>query len=613
MALAASAAAPSPASAQDCPLGILCPPGQPAPPGPPPEPLPKPVGVSEGEFGDPGNSGFIDDPAVAPPFRIRWVASTPGPIVRAPLVASGKVVFLLGPGSGGERDLVALDPTSGRRIWTSKVGPAEQVVHAAGRFFVATTAGEVVAIDAGTGARVWEREVYNIDRAPLIAAEGGTLYAVRPLGGAPDPIRALAAADGSVIWQAEGPGGIPGLDSQHVYLVDQCENVLALRRGSGAAVWRRGGSCAEGLAGVATLSAGRLLLADVGALDPATGRVLWSADSDPNEGADVLANGDVVVRAELGAWTGNRLATGARLWDTAITGSAELPDPRDRHEVRPIVVGDLAFGMAGDGTVSAVELEGGRTIWRGGIAAQGLPHTGVDAPAPRIGAGAGALLVPVGRNLVAFESELRPLAAGIDAGLSADEVLTGRTTDVLGLVGEELRGGRPEVSLLADPWPYGRFRRFATARATPRGFFHGRRRVARNTRFYAAVPGARTRRVTAYAYPRIRVGAVTGNRRRPVIGLRVRGPRSVSFARRSVVLYAGRAQSRRLTRIGTARLRRTGAGAAAARVRIRRLSSGGTVRVVACVTRIYRLGLGSPSDPLVARCGRPRITLRRIR
>ncbi len=110
--------------------------------------------------------------------------------------------------------MVALDAGTGKRIWTAEEGPMSPVWVAGGSVFLVSDSNELVRLSAETGNRIWgaklpffvkdkpkrQREVFA-HYGPVMA--GGRLYVASNDG----VIRAFDPRDGSLIGQAEIPGG----------------------------------------------------------------------------------------------------------------------------------------------------------------------------------------------------------------------------------------------------------------------------------------------------------------------------------------------------------------------------------------------------------------------
>lgn len=97
--------------------------------------------------------------------------------------------------------LVALDLTSGERIWTADDGAMGPVVVVGGAIFAVNDQAELVRLDAETGARVWAEplpyfEARRIARRKAIVAHYGPVLA------------------GGRLWVASGDGAVRGFDPE---------------------------------------------------------------------------------------------------------------------------------------------------------------------------------------------------------------------------------------------------------------------------------------------------------------------------------------------------------------------------------------------------------------
>jgi hypothetical protein len=267
-----------------------------------------------------------------------------------------------------------------------------------------------------------------------------------------------------------------------------------------------------------------------------------------------------------------------------------------------IAVGHDVYGVHEDvhlnRAIVALDSETGKSLW-----AAPLPRLSADDRRPIVAVAPGLLLVATAGKIVAFRSALRPARGGVALGAGAFDVIAGRPFGLIGVLGADLRGPRPDVALEAAGWRAGGFRRVGSLRPDRDGGFAGGLTTRRNARFRASAGGATSNVVTVYAYPHFKLGPF-----RPLGRTRAQTTGTVSaegarFGGHSLVLYLQRHGSPRLVRLGAGSLRAPHRGRARATIGFlppRHASSRDLVFV--CVTRQLRLGLGRPS-PLTRRCG----------
>jgi outer membrane protein assembly factor BamB len=205
----------------------------------------------------------------------------------------------------GQPAVRALDARTGRLVWRTYVGvPLQEPAVANGRVFVTTT-DRVVALNAGTGVRLWESARVGANVSPMAVVDGaicGTPIGASPLGaGTAPPAFGLDSATGHELWHADVPG-IPVTGTGSIVLFMSFEigmtqsasstTVQARHARSGRLAWKRTfpGGFAAAAAGVVYLGVGPHTLLAVAA---ATGTTLWSYRV-PAAGADMTVSGNTL-------------------------------------------------------------------------------------------------------------------------------------------------------------------------------------------------------------------------------------------------------------------------------------------------------------------------------
>ncbi|HET9754743.1 MAG TPA: PQQ-binding-like beta-propeller repeat protein [Myxococcales bacterium] len=223
-------------------------------------------------------------------YRRAWSAPLPGAL-RALAPAGGPILLEL----AGE--LAALDSGSGETLWRVPASPG--AVLRGGELVYAEPGDALVRIDAASGEVRWKRRLRGaLHPARLWALAGGVLRAL------PGEGLARVGDDGALTFRARLPGGEPELVAAAGSVI-----VAALRSG---------------------------LLAGV---DPADGRVLWRRK----------------LRASALAAAGARVLALSRGWLSCLDPESgkpawEAPMPYDAHSL--LVHDSAAFLLAGDGVLS---------------------------------------------------------------------------------------------------------------------------------------------------------------------------------------------------------------------------------------------------------------------
>ena len=162
-------------------------------------------------------------------LQLQWVYQTPvfGPWQSTPLVVDGVMYLTQRP-----NDVVALDARTGRVFWVySYATPSDHraccgsnnrgVAILGNRVFMATLDAHVVALDAATGAELWDVELadrhlaYSFTLAPLVVEDKVIIGSAGGDRGIRGFITALDAATGEEVWRFHtipGPGGAGARD-----------------------------------------------------------------------------------------------------------------------------------------------------------------------------------------------------------------------------------------------------------------------------------------------------------------------------------------------------------------------------------------------------------------
>ncbi|QUS36874.1 PQQ-binding-like beta-propeller repeat protein [Falsirhodobacter algicola] len=163
-------------------------------------------------------------------------------IAAAPVVAQGRVF-----GMDSDAHLAAVS-TEGQLLWKTSLRPAGErsdisgggLAYGSGRILATTGYGELIALDAATGAIQWRQDL----GAPAIGAptvDGNSVYVVARDGTA----WSVDLANGRVEWTVTGTSEVagmigtasPAVSDAEVILPFSTGQVLAVRQQSGSRVW----------------------------------------------------------------------------------------------------------------------------------------------------------------------------------------------------------------------------------------------------------------------------------------------------------------------------------------------------------------------------------------
>ncbi len=241
--------------------------------------------------------------ALSPTPQLAWSASIgsgssrKNRIAAAPVVLAGRV-FTMDAGVA-----VTATSTGGATLWSTDLtadfdaggGQSGGGLAAAGETVFATTGyGEVVALNAATGAILWREELDTpVSGAP--ATDGTAVF----VSGRDGSAWALSATDGKVIWQVIGtPGSTTYVGSAAPTVGDRVvifpssggELMAVLKIGNGTRVWRtsmagkrlgRAYAFSSDITGDAVITGSKLIAGTASgrtvAMEAASGERLWSA------------------------------------------------------------------------------------------------------------------------------------------------------------------------------------------------------------------------------------------------------------------------------------------------------------------------------------------------
>lgn len=251
------------------------------------------------------------------------------------LAAEGDRLFV----NSAYGEVVALDAASGAVLWRQRLDAAAQGAPAVadGVVYVSGSDGWAWAIDAGDGKVIWQvagtpgssgylggAAPAVGDRSVIFPSAAGDLTAVLKIGG------------GTRAWQQSVAGrrlgrayafdqavtGDPVLAGGVVYAGTAAGRVIALKAGSGEVLW----TAAEGAMGPIAVAGGSLFLlgdeAMLARLDAATGRAIWEVQLPYFTAAKVRKH--KAVTAHYGP-----LVAGGRLWVASGDGFLRSFDPTD--------------------------------------------------------------------------------------------------------------------------------------------------------------------------------------------------------------------------------------------------------------------------------------------
>ena len=255
-----------------------------------------------------------------------------GKLTASPIVYDNKVYALDAAGK-----VSAFSTQGGAPIWQASSAPGSEkeqegfgggLAADGGRLYAATGFGYIVAFDAATGRKLWDKNVESPVRTSPTAVNE-RVFAVTRDG----RVYCLSASDGTELWSFRGmeerasllTNASPAVDGDVVIVPFPSGELVALRVSDGQAVW------SESLARTRTGSS-------------------MSAMSDAARPA--VDGGTVYAVGHGGRMVATSQKTGERLWSLTVPSLQA-----------PWVAGDAVFGVDTGGLVMAITRRDGKIMW----------------------------------------------------------------------------------------------------------------------------------------------------------------------------------------------------------------------------------------------------------
>jgi outer membrane protein assembly factor BamB len=358
---------------------------------------------------DAAHTGYQASDPLTPPLAQRWSVDLGGP-VSYPVIAGGLVFATAGYSGGRGARLYALDQGTGQSVWgpidLGGGGRVSGLVYEGGRIVAVNEMGSMQAFDAGSGARLWVKQITayqeTVRSAPV--AVDGIIY----LGGGQWTLYAIRASDGTTLWH-QGTNGAEysgaAVAGGVVYQVYDCQEAEAFDAASGSIVWHNPTTCSGPRASTPVVAGGRVYARESNTggpiLDALTGATVGQFSAGPAPAFDG-SKGYFLFDKALHAQ-----AIGGTVDSWKFDGDGSL-------NTAAIIVNSYVYVGSTSGNVYAINATTGAQAWS---ANAGAPVSYNDAnigtaPAPPfagLGAGEGVLVVPATTRLVEYSSGGGPL------------------------------------------------------------------------------------------------------------------------------------------------------------------------------------------------------------
>jgi outer membrane protein assembly factor BamB len=305
--------------------------------------------------------------SLAPPFRSVWTFRAKHLVEFPPGIAYGRLYFSDNPGV-----VFALSTQSGRPVWRYDAGRCQAASPAIGFRTVYMTFlnhppcnatggdGELVALNADSGAVRWRRSLGPSESSPLL--EGDRVY----VGDWNGMVYCFAARSGKLIWRFQADGKVKGglaFSNGRVYFGTYGSSVYALDAAKGTEIWKAGAQ--PGLVSTGTFYSTPAVAYDrvyIGSTDgkmysfgATSGALRWSQST----GGYVYSSPAVWhERVYAGSYSGSFFcfdaATGAVLWSFRANGPISGS---------PTLIAGRVYFSTLRGTTYALDALGGHEVW----------------------------------------------------------------------------------------------------------------------------------------------------------------------------------------------------------------------------------------------------------
>ncbi|WP_223262711.1 PQQ-binding-like beta-propeller repeat protein [Sphingobium sp. SCG-1] len=258
---------------------------------------------------------------------------------------------------------------------TPRARLASSPVISGGKLFVIDADARIIAMDAQTGARLWQTAMPAEGNGRSLFGGGVSVVGDRVFAstGVGD-VAALNVADGAIVWKKRPGGplrGAPTLANGHVYVMSQDNQIFALNQTDGETQWTESATLqVTAVFGVAAPAAAQGTViagyssGELNAYRYENGRTLWGdalsrtsistavatltdIDADP-----VIDRGRVFAIGQGGRMASYELVSGQRLWEINIAGIST-----------PSVAGEWVFVVTDDAKLLCVARATGKIRW----------------------------------------------------------------------------------------------------------------------------------------------------------------------------------------------------------------------------------------------------------
>ncbi len=261
----------------------------------------------------------LDAKRIDPPFRKVWAYNS-GALMEFSPVSVGKRIY----GVNNDGKAFALDANNGAKLWERDVGNlnASSPAHHNGRLFIVNLdPAQAVAIDAETGSEIWQRDLPGRSESSPVVADGKVVF-----GCESGEVFALNENTGEILWKTAVGGSVKGAPAYNdgvVYVGDYSGQLTAINVADGEVRWEsdaQGGGL--GSAGTfyatPTVAFGRVYIGSkdsrMYSFEASSGDLAWSHSTGDEiyAGAAVASTPETPPTVYFGSLDGNVYALDAK-------------------------------------------------------------------------------------------------------------------------------------------------------------------------------------------------------------------------------------------------------------------------------------------------------------
>jgi outer membrane protein assembly factor BamB len=290
-------------------------------------------------------------------IQVNSIGST---IATTPQPSAADSWTMFGQSAAGPRYSTSTAPRSSQLLWSTLFDSQirTSVTISGNRAYVGTFDGSIFALDASTGAEIWNFATGgSVWSSPTVAND--MVY----IGSNDFTVYALSTASGSKIWNFTTGGGVfssPTFVQEVVYVGSTDNNVYALDASNGAKIWNfsTGGQVRDSPAVVNGVVYVGSQDGNFYALNAATGVLLWSSTTGDGDtytnSSPAVVNGVVYVGSTDTNLYAFQASDGSKVWSYTTGGKVSSS---------PAVFGGVVYVGSEDGSVYAIDASSGSKKW----------------------------------------------------------------------------------------------------------------------------------------------------------------------------------------------------------------------------------------------------------